>query len=148
MFTLAPDRKQRVMQLLKDALAALEEGRIEVVEDVLTGYNSDGMGYTRHKDTLFFGMEYKILPRKTVPAVTAVTAPAVRTGPRIEFEQPDPSPSLYTPKIQIKLGSTAAQRLFSNGQYTCPKCNSFSTTSETGIKKHYNRCNGSTTTET
>ena len=43
-----------------------------------------------------------------------------------------------------KMTPTQAQECYSidNRSFTCPICKTFTTTSETGLKKHYNRCKG------
>jgi hypothetical protein len=156
MFTFAADRKQRVLKILEDAAQAIRDGHAEVVEDIMVGINSDGNGYTRHKDTFFFGIEFRLTakavsarpqPVHTAPAVSAPihTAPAVQplfdttdavsaapiTPERRQWEMPDTGG---------KMSEHFAQTCKVAGTYHCPKKCGFTTESSTGLKKHFNRC--------
>lgn len=144
MFTLPPDRKQRVLHLLEEAAAAIRDGRIEILEDVLTGYSSDGMGYTRHKETMFFGIEYRIVQRPAAQKQNAVQPPAAQIVPppvaQIVQRPVAETPTQWESSAGAKMSNSMVERCKANGVYACPKGCGFTTESSTGMKKHYNRC--------
>lgn len=164
MFTFAADRKERVLRILEEAAQAIRDGRAEVVEDIIVGINSDGNGYTRHKDTFFFGIEFKLTPGKPTPrpanTASAVqtpvhTAPAVspieqtihyvkpvdKSLPGFAVEPASPARTQWEmPESGSKMSEHFAQTCKVNGTYHCPKKCGFTTESSTGLKKHFNRC--------
>lgn len=134
-FTQESDKKRRVLQNLKDAIIAIEEGRVDILEEVMVNSHSDGMGYTRHgktHDSMFFGFEYVITRPKAQPAPVQFVPPQASI----------PEPVLSTPTYEARLSNCQLERMKQNGSYTCTKCGKFTTTSGTGMKKHYNRCGG------
>jgi hypothetical protein len=148
MFTFAPDRKERVLKVLKDAITSIENGNVEILEDICIGINSDGNGYTRHKDSFFFGIEFRLIkptgrpsyvpvareaPTLQAPvAQTALSTPTTGEPAKTSWAMPDVSNS--------KMSEHYAQQCKKDGKYHCPKNCGFVTESSTGLKKHFNRC--------
>jgi hypothetical protein len=58
----------------------------------------------------------------------------------------DEPPQIAKPKFELQSRMTPAmtQECYDQKQraYICPRCKKFNTSSEAGIKKHYNRCGG------
>lgn len=79
-------------------------------------------------------------PAKTEPIKPAIEPRGVLPKPTPIDDDDDDAPVSATPKRNEGISDAFVERLKKNGKYVCNKCNSFSTESSTGMKKHYNRC--------
>ncbi len=76
-----------------------------------------------------------IIPGKNPPKKVSSTKP-FKVEQTVQEVQPQVPQGRMTP-AQAQQCYRPEQRNF-----LCPKCNKFTTTSETGLKKHFNRCKG------
>jgi len=111
--------KSKAIKWFRNFADLLESGRAELLPKTLSKED--------------YGDELRlcgtIIPSKKPTVVKTVKKPTLGDPPE------------KTPIIG-KMSPAMAQSCYSleTRKYTCPACKKFATTSETGLKKHYNRC--------
>ncbi len=120
--------KSKAIRWFRNFADLLESGKAELLPDNLTRED--------------YGNELR-LSGTIIPAKKPSSFKVTKKSATIETKVPEETLGM-PPSFVSKMTPSHAQQCYRKDErdYLCPKCNKFTTTSETGLKKHFNRCKG------